>query len=333
VARSTGVHDDLYAKALVLDDGNQSVAIVCLDLVGLSHAFNDELVELIRDRTEVETVLINCSHTHSSPFSMPWSFNGWKAHCEEETGWCDELRTAVPGIVEDAAARMTPVSLNAARAPVKISVNRRLMTENGTFIINGTERVVVSQIHRAHGVFFDNYKKTTQSGEELLPQAQVIPARGSWLAFKIDGRKKDGYRMSVQFGRALERIPVTVLLRILGMTSEDMLTEFCDVATYTYGAVGTPDGSTESGWSTLLNVDEFRGRAPRWDLVDAADGKVIVPKDRNLSAGEWEEIAAKGERRRWIGTEELFDIRLARDVVDTATGEIFYEARECVGQV
>ena len=208
-----------------------------------------------------------------------------------------------------------------------------LMTDKGTFIINGTERVVVSQIHRAHGVFFDNYKKTTQSGEELLPQAQVIPARGSWLAFKIDGRKKDGYRMSVQFGRALERIPVTVLLRILGMTSEDMLTAFCDEATYTHGDVGTADGATEPGWSTRLNVDEFRGRAPRWDLVDAADGEVIVPRDRNLSAGEWEEVAAKGERRRRIATEELYDIRLARDVMDTATGEIFFEAGECVGQV
>ena len=130
-ARSTGVHDDLYAKVLVLNDGNQAVAILCLDLVGLSHAFNDELIALIRGRTHVETVLINCSHTHSSPFLMPSSFNGWKAHCEEETEWCDELRAAIPGIVEEATARMTPVSLHAARAPVKIGVNRRLMTENG----------------------------------------------------------------------------------------------------------------------------------------------------------------------------------------------------------
>ncbi len=131
VARSTGVHDDLYAKVLVLNDGNQAVAIQCLNLVGLSHAFNDELIALIRGRTHVETVLINCSHTHSSPFSMPWSFNGWKAHCEEETEWCDELRAAIPGIVEEATARMTPVSLHAARNPVKIGANRRLMTENG----------------------------------------------------------------------------------------------------------------------------------------------------------------------------------------------------------
>ena len=131
VARSTGVHDDLYAKVLVLDDGNQAVAILCLDIVGLSHAFNDELIELIQERTQIETVLINCSHTHSSPFSMPWSFNGWKAHCEEETEWCDELRAAIPSIVEEAAAQMTPVNLHAARAPVKIGVNRRLMTQNG----------------------------------------------------------------------------------------------------------------------------------------------------------------------------------------------------------
>ena len=208
-----------------------------------------------------------------------------------------------------------------------------LMTDKGTFIINGTERVVVSQIHRAHGVFFDNYKKTTQSGEELLPQAHVIPARGSWLAFKIDGRKKDGYRMSVQFGRALERIPVTVLLRILGMTSEGMLAEFCDVAMYTYGEVGNADGTRAGAWSTALDIDDFRGRAPRWDLVDAADGEVIVPKDRNISASDWEEIAASGERRRRIEIEELHDIRLARDVVNMETGEIYFEAGECVGQV
>ena len=131
VARSTGVHDDLFAKALVLNDSTQTVAILCLDLVGLSHVFNDELIELIQQRTHIETVLINCSHTHSSPFSMPWSFNGWKAHCEEETEWCDELRGAIPRIVEAAAAQMTSVSLHTARAPVKIGVNRRLMTENG----------------------------------------------------------------------------------------------------------------------------------------------------------------------------------------------------------
>ena len=226
-----------------------------------------------------------------------------------------------------------------ARAPKEIKEqdvfmgDMPLMTDKGTFIINGTERVVVSQIHRAHGVFFDNYKKTTQSGEELLPQAQVIPARGSWLAFKIDGRKKDGYRMSVQFGRALERIPVTVLLRILGLTSEDILAEFCDVAMYIYGQVGNADGTRADGWSTALDIEEFHGRASRWDLVDAADGEVIVPKDRNLSVDDWEEIAASGERRRRIEIEELHDIRLARDVVNGKTGEIYFEAGECVGQV
>ncbi len=208
-----------------------------------------------------------------------------------------------------------------------------LMTDKSTFIINGTERVVVSQIHRSHGVFFDNYKKTTQASDELLPQAQVIPARGAWLAFKVDGRKKDGYRMSVQFGRSLERIPVTILLRILGMSTEEMLTRFCDEAAYTWGKVVGKDSKETEGWSAKFDVTQFRGRALAWDLVDADSGKVIVEEGRHLSVKEWDKIAQSDLKRRLVEDHELLAQRPVRDVIDRKTGEIFFEAGECIGQV
>lgn len=130
IAPSTGVHDDLYARALVLDDGTQRWAMLCLDIIGLTLAVNDDLCASIRQQTGIETILINCSHTHSSPFSIPWSGGGWERYCREERGWQDGLYTALPHLVREATERMTPVSLRAGRAPVQIGVNRRLMKDN-----------------------------------------------------------------------------------------------------------------------------------------------------------------------------------------------------------
>ena len=135
VAPSSGVHDDLYAKALVLDDGRQMWTLLCLDLVGLSLAFSDELRALIRQETGIETVLINCSHTHSSPFSMPWSTDGWERHDREERGWQDRMREVLPELVREAVEGMTPASLRVGRAPVRVGINRRLMTEAGGVVM------------------------------------------------------------------------------------------------------------------------------------------------------------------------------------------------------
>jgi len=131
VAPSSGIHDDLYAKVLVLDDGREIWALLCLDLVGLSLAFSDELHVLIRQQTGIDTVLINCSHTHSAPFSMPWSVDGWERHGREERGWQDRMRSVLPKLVREATEGMVPVSLRVGRAPARAGVNRRLATETG----------------------------------------------------------------------------------------------------------------------------------------------------------------------------------------------------------
>jgi len=138
-APSCGVHDELYAKALVLDDGKQTWAILCLDLIGLSLAFSDELRELIRRQTAIETVFVNCSHTHSAPFSIPWSVDGWERHCREECEWQAHLRMALPKLVREATEKMVPASLRAGRAPVKIGINRRLVTKDGVVMAPNPE--------------------------------------------------------------------------------------------------------------------------------------------------------------------------------------------------
>ena len=120
--RSTSIYDDLYARVLVLDDGRTSVAIVCLDLVGFDIDFNDELVDAITARTHVDQVLINCSHNHNAPFTMPWSI-GFERHCEEEHEWRENLLNAIPALVASIVPQA--VTLEAADAPVQIGTNRR----------------------------------------------------------------------------------------------------------------------------------------------------------------------------------------------------------------
>jgi len=143
LAPSTGVHDDLYARALVLDDGRQRVAILCLDLIGLTLTFSDELRDAIRRQTGIETALINCSHTHSAPFSVPWSVEGWKRHCEQEGAWREQLRTALPKLVRDAAGKLVPASLRVGRAAVQVGVNRRVLTEDGVVMLPNPDGPVV----------------------------------------------------------------------------------------------------------------------------------------------------------------------------------------------
>lgn len=136
---STGVHEPLYARALVADDGNQPWIVIGMDLVGLSIEFSDELRHAIRASTGIETVLLNCSHNHSAPFSMPWSLGGWHQHLSEEVSWRDHLRTALPELVVAAAGKMVPVQLRVGRAPVQVGVNRRLNTDEGVIMAPNRE--------------------------------------------------------------------------------------------------------------------------------------------------------------------------------------------------
>ena len=131
--RSTGVHDDLYARAVVLARGAQRVAIVTLDLVGLDAALVERLRTAVRQQTGLPAshVLLNCSHTHSAPFTIPWSVLGCETFEQEAAPWRDELVDRVADTVRAAASRLEPATLRFAREPVQIGSNRRLPTDDG----------------------------------------------------------------------------------------------------------------------------------------------------------------------------------------------------------
>src|SRR5215203_3713650 len=135
-----------------------------------------------------------------------------------------------------------------------------LMTLNGTFIINGTERVIVSQMHRSPGVFFDHDKGKTHASGKYLFAARVIPYRGSWLDFEFDA--KDIVNVRIDRKR---KLPVTALLHALGLTSEEILAEFYNNVSYVRGP---------NGWQIPFVSEQWRGQKPMYDVINADTGEV-----------------------------------------------------------
>ena len=140
---STGVREDLFARALVLGDDRQSVAIVALDLIGLDFAFSDDIASAVREQTGIGTTLLCCSHTHSAPYTMPWSVLGWEGLIADWGPWRDGLRVKIIAAVAEAGNRRRPVSLRAGRAPVQIGCNRRMMTPDGMRLAANPDGAVV----------------------------------------------------------------------------------------------------------------------------------------------------------------------------------------------
>lgn len=132
IQRSTGVHDDLCARALVLSDGRQEIAILSLDLIGMSCELSDEIRKAIFDRTGISTALVHCTHNHSAPFTIPWSVLGSLWLSGPGKHWSDELVTCLADLVAVAKAKAEPVVLRAGRAQVQIGTNRRLHSDQGT---------------------------------------------------------------------------------------------------------------------------------------------------------------------------------------------------------
>jgi DNA-directed RNA polymerase subunit beta len=139
-----------------------------------------------------------------------------------------------------------------------------LMTPNGTFVVNGTERVIVSQMHRSPGVFFDHDKGKTHSSGKLLFACRIIPYRGSWLDFEFDAK-------DIVFARIDRRrkLPVTTLLYALGLDQEGIMDAY-------YTTVDYKMDKKTKGWVTKFFPDRVRGTRPLYDLVDAATGEVIA---------------------------------------------------------
>jgi DNA-directed RNA polymerase subunit beta len=146
-----------------------------------------------------------------------------------------------------------------------------LMTPNGTFVVNGTERVIVSQMHRSPGVFFDHDKGKTHSSGKLLFACRIIPYRGSWLDVEFDAK-------DIVFARIDRRrkLPVTTLLYSLGMDQEDIMNSYYDTVDYKV--------AKKKGWATKFFPDRVRGTRPAYDLVDAATGKVVAEAGKKSNA-------------------------------------------------
>ena len=185
-----------------------------------------------------------------------------------------------------------------------------LMTDNGTFIINGTERVIVSQLHRAPGVVFDHDKGKTHSSGKLLYTARVIPYRGSWLDFEFD--PKDMLFVRIDRRR---KLPVTILLRALGYSSEEILEIFFDTSTFHY---------KKGEYSLDLDPERLRGEIAVFDIVDKK-GAVVVAKGRRITARHIKQLEKSKVTSLAVTSEYLIGRALAKDIADPKTGELLLE--------
>jgi DNA-directed RNA polymerase subunit beta len=192
-----------------------------------------------------------------------------------------------------------------------------LMTENGTFVINGTERVIVSQLHRSPGVFFDHDKGKTHSSGKLLYSARVIPYRGSWLDFEFD--PKDLVFVRIDRRR---KLPATVLLRALGYTSQEMLEMFFETNVFRVGKDG--------GFVLELTPERLRGEIAAFDIV--ADDEIIVEEGRRITARHIRQMEKAGIKELDVTSDYILGRALARDMVDQETGEILYECNAEITQ-
>jgi DNA-directed RNA polymerase subunit beta len=187
-----------------------------------------------------------------------------------------------------------------------------LMTTTGSFVINGTERVIVSQLHRSPGVFFEHDRGKTHSSGKLLFSARVIPYRGSWLDFEYDPKDYLYFRVDRR-----RKMPVTTLLKALGFTPEQILTQFFSFDTFHL---------TKDAIEFELVPERMRGEIARFDIN--VKGKLIVAKDKRITAKHVRELEAAGVSRIAVPEDFLLGRALAKNVVDTTTGEVIANAND-----
>ncbi|MBY5269186.1 DNA-directed RNA polymerase subunit beta [Spiribacter salinus] len=186
-----------------------------------------------------------------------------------------------------------------------------LMTRNGTFVINGTERVIVQQLHRSPGVFFDHDKGKTHSSGKLLFSARVIPYRGSWLDFEFD--PKDAIYVRIDRRR---KLPATVLLRALGFDNQQILDRFFEKNAYTL---------RKQGADLELVPERLRGETATFDIKDG-EGNVIVESGRRITARHIRQMDKAGLKKLHVPDDYLVGRVLGEDIVDKSTGEILAAA-------
>jgi DNA-directed RNA polymerase subunit beta len=188
-----------------------------------------------------------------------------------------------------------------------------LMTTTGSFVINGTERVIVSQLHRSPGVFFEHDRGKTHSSGKLLFSARIIPYRGSWLDFEFDPKDYLYFRVDRR-----RKMPVTILLKAIGLTPEQVLKEFFAFDTFHF---------SKKGIQFELVPERLRGETTKFDILDKHD-KVIVPKDKRITVKYIRDMEAAGIKKIAVPDEFLLGRVLAHNVIDTETGEILANANE-----
>ncbi len=187
-----------------------------------------------------------------------------------------------------------------------------LMTDNGTFMINGTERVIVSQMHRSPGVFFDHDKGKGHSSGKYLFNARVIPYRGSWLDIEFDAKDLIFARIDRR-----RKIYATTLLRAMGMEPEQILSTFYETVAYR---------KASKGWATKYIPDSFKGLKLTHDLIDAKSGKVVGEAGAKMTPRLLKKLAEDGLKDILISSDELIGKFIALDIVNPQTGEIYFEA-------
>src|SRR5690606_3831852 len=188
-----------------------------------------------------------------------------------------------------------------------------LMTRRGTFIVNGTERVIVSQLHRSPGVCFAQDRGTPHRSGKLLFSARVVPYRGPWLDFEFD--PKDALFTRIDRRR---KLPVSVLLRALGYNNEEMLNEFFEINTFHI--------DPKEGVQLELVPERLRGETLNFDLADG--DKVIVEAGKRITARRIKQLEQAGVAALAVPDEYLVTRILSHDVVDAATGELLATAND-----
>lgn len=228
--------------------------------------------------------------------------------------YCSRLRAKIRLDIYDRDSA-TPGKIKESRQNDVYMGEIPLMTEKGSFIVNGTERVIVSQLHRSPGIFFEHDKGKTHSSGKLLFSARVIPYRGSWLDFEFDAKDILYFRVDRR-----RKMPCTLLLKAIGMTDEDILARFFDIEAYSLSSTGA---------SMPFVVEHIKGQSFPFDIVDK-EGNVVVPKDKRTTSKHIRELTKAGVTEIAVTDDFLVGRVLACHVVDPSTGEIVARANEAI---
>ncbi|MDU0810191.1 MAG: DNA-directed RNA polymerase subunit beta [Burkholderia sp.] len=233
--------------------------------------------------------------------------------------YCSALRVKVRLIILDRESPNKPLVKEVKEQEVYMG-EIPLMTPTGSFIINGTERVIVSQLHRSPGVFFEHDKGKTHSSGKLLFSARIIPYRGSWIDFEFDPKDILYFRIDRR-----RKMPVTVLLKAIGLTSEQILSNFFVFDTFTL----MPD---RSGVKLVFVPERLRGEVARFDISDP-HGNIIVQKDRRINTKHIRAFESAKTEFILVPEDYLFGRALAKDIIDNETGEVIANANDEITEI